>query len=208
MLSKLKGEILVATNNVGKLLELRQLLAVLPDVTLLSPAEMGINLDVDEVGGTYAENASLKASAFMQASGIITLADDSGLEVTALGGEPGLRSKRYAGIPGATDADRRVFLLSNLAGKPRPWMARFVAWVALAIPGEQIRLWEGLCPGEIIPEESGSNGFGYDPIFYVPEAGKTMAELGDDAKNAISHRGNAIRAALPAIRELFSEQSG
>ena len=204
MLSNLKGEILLATNNAGKLLELRQLLINIPDLTLLSPAEMGINLDVEETGNTYAENASLKAAAFLQASGIVTLADDSGLEVAALNGEPGLRSKRYAGVPGASDADRRAFLLKNLAGRPRPWTARFVAWVALAIPDEKIRLWEGICPGEIIPEERGNNGFGYDPIFFIPAAGKTMAEFSDKDKNALSHRGNAVKAALPELESLLS----
>ncbi len=94
-------------------------------------------------------------------------------------------------------------MLKNLAGKPRPWTARFRAWVAVAPPGEMIRLFEGVCEGEIIPEERGTNGFGYDPIFLIPAAGKTMAELTDVEKNTLSHRGNAVRAALPFLHELF-----
>ena len=203
MLTKVTGEILLATNNAGKVLELRQLLSDLGGVRLLTPREAGISLDVEETGSTYQENVGLKAAAFVHASGIVTLADDSGLEVDALDGQPGIHSARYASQPGATDSDRRAYLLENLAGKPHPWDAHFVAWVALAVPGEEVRFWEGQCQGEIIPEERGSNGFGYDPIFYIPEMGKTMAELNDDEKNALSHRGNAVRAALPAIRELF-----
>ena len=204
MLTKLKGELLIATNNAGKLLEMQQLLAELEGVTLLTPRDAGIDLDVAETGGTYAENAGLKAAAFMKASGLPTLADDSGLEVEALSGAPGLHSKRYSGKPDATDADRRAFLLANLAEYPRPWKARFVAWVAFGVPGSELSFWEGTCPGEIIPEERGTNGFGYDPIFYIHSAGRTMAELSDKEKNAVSHRGNAIRAALPALDRYFS----
>ena len=204
MLTKLKGELLIATNNAGKLLEMQQLLAELEGVTLLTPRDAGIDLDVAETGNTYAENAGLKAAAFMKASGLPTLADDSGLEVVALNGAPGLHSKRYSGQPGATDADRRAFLLANLAEYPRPWTARFVAWVAFGVPGSGLSYWEGICPGEIIPEERGTNGFGYDPIFSIHSAGRTMAELSDEEKNAVSHRGNAIRAALPALKDFFS----
>jgi len=204
MLTELKGELLLATNNAGKLLEMRQLLAKLDRVTLLSPEDIGIDLDVAETGRTYLENAGLKAAAFMQATGLPTLADDSGLEVAVLDGEPGLHSKRYSNKPDATDADRRAFLLARLAAFPRPWTARFVAWVAFSVPAGEASFWEGSCPGEIIPEERGSNGFGYDPIFYIHSESRTMAELGDEEKNAVSHRGNAVRAALPALRKYFS----
>jgi len=205
MPKKLKKTLLLATNNAGKLRELRQLLSELSGVQLLSPHEIGLELDVKETGSTYAENASLKAAAFAKQSGLIVIADDSGLEVDALGGAPGIRSARYSPEPGATDSDRRALLLENLGGNPRPWTARFRAWVAIAVPGAAIRQVEGVCEGEIIPEERGENGFGYDPIFWIPLKGCTMAELADDEKNAISHRGNAVRAALPILEEIFQE---
>jgi XTP/dITP diphosphohydrolase len=206
MPKKLKKTLLLATNNAGKLRELRQLLSKLSGVQLLSPQEIGLELEVRETGSTYAENASLKAAAFAKRSGLIVIADDSGLEVDALGGAPGIRSARYSPLPGATDSDRRALLLENLGGHPRPWTARFRAWVAIAVPGEAIRQVEGICEGEIIPEERGENGFGYDPIFWIPLKGRTMAELTDDEKNAISHRGNAVREALPILEEMFEER--
>jgi XTP/dITP diphosphohydrolase len=208
MPKKLKKKLLLATNNAGKLKELHQLLGSLIGVELLTPKEIGIQLEVEESGYTYRENAALKATAFSQKSGILVIADDSGLEVDALGGAPGIRSARYAPKPGATDADRRAFLLKNLTGYPRPWTARFRAWVAIAVPGEEIRFVEGICEGEIIPEERGTNGFGYDPIFLIPSVGRTMAELTDPEKNAISHRGNAIRSALPILIEISKMKSG
>ena len=197
--------LLLATNNVGKLKELHQLLQPLSQVRLASPHDLGLQLDVKETGSTYVENASLKAVAFAQAAGLVVIADDSGLEVDALGGAPGVRSARYAPKPGATDADRRAYLLKNLTGQPRPWTARFRAWVVVAAPGEELFRAEGVCEGEIIPQERGTNGFGYDPIFLFPSMNKTMAELSDEEKNAISHRGNAIRAALPFLADLFSD---
>ena len=206
MPKKLKKILLLATNNAGKLRELRQLLSKLSGVQLLSPQEIGLELEVRETGSTYAENASLKAAAFAKRSGLIVIADDSGLEVDVLGGAPGIRSARYSPLFGATDSDRRALLLENLGGHPRPWTARFRAWVAIAVPGEAIRQVEGICEGEIIPEERGENGFGYDPIFWIPLKGRTMAELTDDEKNAISHRGNAVREALPILEEMFEER--
>jgi XTP/dITP diphosphohydrolase len=203
MPKKLKKELLLATNNAGKLKELHQLLGALKQVKLLAPRDQGLALEVEESGATYAENAALKAAAFCRETGLAVLTDDSGLEVDALAGAPGVHSARYAPQPGASDADRRALLLRNLAGQPRPWRARFRAWVAVAVPGEEMRLVEGLCEGEIIPEERGDNGFGYDPIFFIPSAGKTMAELSDEGKNAISHRGNAVRAAMPLLRDIF-----
>ena len=210
MLTKLKGAILLATNNAGKVFELQQLLSELDGVSLETPNSMGINLHVEETGSSYLENAWLKAEAFMIASRMVTLADDSGLEVEVLNRAPGIRSARYSNQPGANDADRRDYLLAQLSGIQRPWVARFVAWVVVAVPGENenapgraLGYWEGECQGEIIPEERGENGFGYDPIFYIPDFGKTMAELTDDEKNAISHRGNAVRAVMPTLISLF-----
>jgi len=203
MQTKLQKRLLIATNNPGKLKEFRQLLGKLPGVELVSPKELGISPEFEESGATYAENAGIKARVFADASGLVVLADDSGLEVDALEGAPGLYSARYSDQPGATDADRRIFLLENLAEKQRPWLARFRAVIAVAAPGQDIRFAEGMCEGEIIPEERGTNGFGYDPIFYMPEFGRTMAELSDEEKNQVSHRGRAVEAAMAILRDVF-----
>jgi XTP/dITP diphosphohydrolase len=162
-----------------------------------------LNLNVHEDGTTYAENAAKKALAFAQASGLTCLADDSGLEVEALNGAPGLYSARYSPKPGASDKDRRDYLLHNLTGKARPWKARFMATVAVSRPGAGVDLAEGSCPGEIIPEERGTGGFGYDPIFFMPELGRTMAELPEETKNRLSHRARAVQAAMPILKRLF-----
>lgn len=193
--------ILIASTNPGKLREFQEILAG-EDFDLLLPATLGIQLEVVEDGSTYAENATKKALAYQRTSGLVTLADDSGLEVDVLGGAPGLYSARYSPLPGATDADRRAHLLNNLHGLPRPWLARFHCTVAVAAPGGVLELTEGKCPGEIIPEERGSNGFGYDPIFLLAERGLTMAELDRDSKNHISHRALAVLAALPILYRL------
>ncbi len=195
-------KLLIATNNKGKLKEIRAILKDL-DVELLSPADINLELEVEEDGQTYAENATKKALAFFQASGLVSLADDSGLEVDALNGAPGLHSARYVPLPGATDADRRATLLLNLSKKPRPWVARFRATVAIAGPGRGVKLAEGTCPGQIIPEERGTGGFGYDPIFLLESLGKTMAELEMNEKNRLSHRGRALQNAIPILKELL-----
>jgi XTP/dITP diphosphohydrolase len=198
------NKLLLATNNQGKLRELRATLRVadLP-IELVTPADIRLELDVPEDGSTYAENATKKAVAFQRASGLACLADDSGLEVDALDGAPGLYSARYSSKPGASDADRRAYLLQNLGGKPRPWAARFRATVAIAGPGGSVQIAEGICPGEIVPEERGTGGFGYDPIFLLPELGLTMAELSEETKNRLSHRARAVQAALPILMKLF-----
>lgn len=195
-------QILLASNNRGKLAEIMALLQGL-DLQLLTPDDLGLKLHVEESGSTYAENACLKAQAFCQASGLLTLADDSGLEVAALGGQPGLHSARFSAKPGATDADRRQYLLERLQGKPRPWSARFVCVIALATPDGVIRTVRGECEGEILPEERGSNGFGYDPLFFFPEIGRTMAELTMEEKNRLSHRARAVQAAIPLVRQIL-----
>lgn len=196
--------LLIATNNKGKVKELQELLRD-TGIELVTPAQIDLQLDVVEDGSTYAENATKKATAFANASGMISLADDSGLEVDALNGAPGLYSARYSPKPNATDADRRAYLLQNLQGKPRPWMARFHATIAIATPDGEVHLTEGICEGEIIPEERGTGGFGYDPIFLLSELGKTMAELSMDEKNHLSHRAKAVMKAKPILRELFTE---
>jgi XTP/dITP diphosphohydrolase len=187
-------KLLVATHNQGKVREYRELLAGLPlEVTYLD-AE-GITLEVAETGQTFAENARLKAETYGRVSGLWTWADDSGLEVDALGGAPGVYSARYAG-EGASDADRYRKLLDALIGVP--WArrtARFRCTVALATPGGEIRTCDGACEGVIAFGPAGSNGFGYDPVFYLPDRGQTMAQLPAEIKNAISHRGRAARAA-------------
>jgi len=202
--------LLIASTNIGKLREIEAIFAGamvnrLP-LELVLPSQIGIRLDVLEDGLTYAENAAKKALAYTQASQLVTLADDSGLEVNALDGQPGLFSARYAPWEGATDADRRRFLIQNLQGKPYPWLAHFHCTVAVAVPGGEIFYAEGDCPGEVIPEERGSNGFGYDSIFYIPELGQTMAELPIETKNQLSHRARAVRAAIPIIERVFSVQ--
>lgn len=203
MQTNLQNKLLIATNNPGKVKELQQLLKTLENLTVFTPKHLGLNLSIEEVGSTYADNATIKARSFADASGIPALADDSGLEVDALGGAPGIYSARYSSKPGASDADRRAYLLANLSGQPRPWNARFRAVVALAIPGkESVKLFEGICEGEIIPEERGKNGFGYDPIFFIPDKGLTMAQLSDEEKNLISHRGRAVRIVLPYLQGL------
>ncbi len=195
-------KLLIATGNRGKIEELGALLNDL-SVELLMPADLNLNLHVIEDGRTYAENAKKKAVAFARASGLTSLADDSGLEVEALGGAPGLYSARYSPQPGATDADRRALLLRNLQGRPRPWTARFRAAIAIATPDQHVRSAEGDCPGEIIPEERGTGGFGYDPIFLLPELGRTMAELDPDQKNRLSHRARAVMNARPILIEML-----
>lgn len=180
--------LLLASNNPGKLEELRSLLGGWPRLELVTPAELGLAVEVPEIGKDYAENAALKARAFAEASGLPALADDSGLEVDALGGRPGLNSARIA----PTAAERRMLLLTWLAGKPRPWKAVFRSTVCLAVPIGEIYFAEGECQGEISPEERGRGGFGYDPIFIVEGLGRTMAELTLAEKNRLSHRARAV----------------
>jgi XTP/dITP diphosphohydrolase len=206
---RIDKKLLIATGNKGKLDELRALLdevglAGNPAVELLIPAMLNLDLEVEESGSTYNENASFKAVAFARASGLLTLADDSGLEVDALGGLPGIRSARFSPLPRATDADRRKYLLERLQGHPRPWSAHFHCTVALATPDGEVRFAQGDCPGEIIPQERGDNGFGYDPIFLLSGMELTMAELTMAQKNQLSHRARAIWAARPFLIELLS----
>lgn len=200
----MKNKLLIATSNPGKVRELEALLGDL-HLDLILPADLDLNLKVEEDGHTYAENAAKKATAFAEASGLISLADDSGLEVDALDGAPGIYSARYLSKPGASDADRRAYLLENLHATkaPRPWRAHFHAAVAIKIPGKAVQFAEGNCPGEIIPEERGTGGFGYDPIFLLSESGRTMAELDDREKNRLSHRARAVLAARPILTDIY-----
>ena len=196
--------LLLATNNPGKVKEMQALLGGL-SARLVLPGDLGLKLDVAEDGVTYAENAALKARAFSRASGLVTLADDSGLEVDALDGAPGLHSHRLLPNPNAGDADRRKRLLELLSGKPSPWKAHFHCTVAVVVPAGKIDYAEGDCPGEIIPRERGSNGFGYDPIFLLAGINKTMAELTMEEKNRLSHRALAVQTAIPLLLRLLAD---
>ena len=187
-------KVLIATTNPGKIREFRELFAEM-SLDLVTLRDLKIAIEVVEDGNSYAENAAKKALAYAAQSGLITLADDSGLEVEALDGAPGIHSARFSPLLGATDSDRRSALLKALEGKPAPWRARFHATIAIAFPDGRLVFAEGECLGEIIVEERGTNGFGYDPIFYIPEMAKSMAELSTEEKNQISHRAQAAKAA-------------
>jgi len=195
-------KLLLATTNKGKLREIQPLLSEL-NVDLVTPDGIGLNLEVEESGASYSENAAIKAKAFAKASNLISLADDSGLEVEALNGQPGIHSARFSPKPGATDADRRVYLLEKLQAFPRPWKALFRCIVCIATPPGVTYFTEGVCRGEIIPEERGDQGFGYDPIFLLPNLDKTMAELKLEEKNRISHRARAVNSARPILVKLL-----
>jgi XTP/dITP diphosphohydrolase len=199
-------DLLVATQNAGKLREFRALLSPLP-TGLLFPADLGLEVEVEEKGATYAENAALKARAYAAAGRgaalppVVVLADDSGLEVDALDGAPGIRSARYTV---GSDTDRLTALLSHLEGVP--WerrTARFRCVVAVVTPQGDLHAAEGACEGVIATAPAGSGGFGYDPVFYFPDQGVTMAQLPAEVKNRISHRARAVQAALPVLRELL-----
>jgi XTP/dITP diphosphohydrolase len=190
-------KLLVATHNQGKVREYRALLADLPiEVTYLD-AE-GITFEAEETGQTFAENAAMKAQAYAALTGLLTWADDSGLEVDALGGEPGVLSARYGAPAARSDVERYQLLLSRLAGVPDlRRTARFRCVVALAWPDGRVVTAGGVCEGRIAHAPRGEHGFGYDPIFLVADFGyqQTMAELDPDLKNQVSHRGRAARAA-------------
>ncbi len=193
-------KLLIATNNQGKVLEFQELFKGLP-YELVTPKQLGIKLDVEESGTTYRENARIKAAAFAEASGLLTLADDSGLEVDALNGEPGIRSSRYAG-ESASDTQRVDFLLNKLRNVPeKQRTGRFRCVIALACPDRQIEYCEGSCEGLITLAPKGAEGFGYDPIFYFPDLKKTMAELPAEVKNRISHRACAAAKARLILQE-------
>jgi XTP/dITP diphosphohydrolase len=183
-------KLLLATNNPGKVAEYRSLLSRI-NFELVTLQQEGITGAVEETGFTFEENARLKAKTMAVESHLITLADDSGLEVDALGGEPGVRSARYAG-ENVSDIDRVNFLLAKLAGIP--WNKRtglFRCVIAIATPAGDIAVCDGECRGFIAFEPKGKYGFGYDPVFFFPELGKTMAELPSEIKDRISHRARA-----------------
>jgi XTP/dITP diphosphohydrolase len=195
------SKLLVATTNPHKLKEYREMLSDLGDITWLSLRDVGLEgMDVAETGATFEENARLKAVAYAQASGLLTLADDSGLVVEALGGAPGVYSARYGAPEATTDVERYRLLLKNLTGvEPPDRAARFECAVAIATPDGQVEIASGQVAGQVGFEPRGSNGFGYDPVFVLPDR-RTLAELPSAEKNRISHRARALQAALPLIR--------
>ena len=196
----MNDKLLLATNNQGKVREYRSLLENMP-IKLVTMAEQGITTVVGETGESLEENAKLKATVIAAESQLLALADDTGLEVDALGGEPGRLSARYAG-ENASDRDRVSYLLSRL--KNISWekrSAHFRCVIAVATPGGEVEICHGECHGIIAFEPKGEQGFGYDPIFYLPELGKTMAELPLDIKNQVSHRGQAARKVCQLLQK-------
>ena len=192
--------LLLATTNLAKMREYSLLFRGVP-LQLTTLAEESIEVEVSETGNTLEENARMKAAAYAVDDKFVVAADDSGLEVDALGGEPGPLSARFAG-KNASDKDKVALLLSRLAEVP--WerrSAHFRCVIAIAATSHVLRIFEGECQGVIAFEPRGSQGFGYDPVFYLPELGKTMAELSIEEKNRVSHRGKAARKALRFLRK-------
>ena len=201
----LEPRLLIGTSNTGKVRELSSALAGCR-LDIVSPADIGIVDDIAETGTTLEENALLKATAYSEMSGLLTLADDSGLEVDALGGEPGVMSSRYAG-EGKSDSERIAFLLwklNNIGGNS--WPARFRCVIAVKAPDRSADLYAGVCPGRIVRKARGSNGFGYDPVFFLPGLGRTMAELTQEEKDRVSHRGKAAHEAAEALKRLTAPE--
>lgn len=197
-------KMIMATRNHGKAAELAQLLADLA-VEILTLDHFSAFPDIEETGATFHENAVLKARAAAQYSSLPALADDSGLAVDALAGQPGVYSARFAGEP-CSDTKNNQKLLELLKDIPlERRTARFVSTIAFITPEGVIKVTEGFCEGIILPEPRGTGGFGYDPLFYLPALGKTMAELSKTEKNQISHRGKALRAMLPFLREYLQQ---
>jgi XTP/dITP diphosphohydrolase len=201
-------KLLVASGNPGKLREYRQLLGDIP-YQLVSLTDFGITEEVEETGETFAENSLLKSTTYARLSATLTLSDDSGLEVDALNGEPGVHTARYGGDPNASDLDRVHLLLRNLEGVP--WerrTARFRCFLSITDPTRSLRegsnslLLVGSVAGMIQYQPEGGEGFGYDPVFYLPSYGKTIAQLPLEEKNWMSHRGDAARKAVTALKRL------
>ena len=204
----MKRRILVATRNAGKIIEFEEMLTAL-NVRWLSLDDVGVKTDVEETGDSFLANAVLKAQTYAEMTGLITLADDSGLEVDALDGAPGIYTARYGG-PGLTPVQRYQYLLQQLGDVS--WArrsARFRCVIAIAAQNEGLLASaDGVCEGMIAEEPFGDRGFGYDPVFYLPDWGKTMAELPSSKKHLISHRGRALKAIEPALRKILNDKEG
>lgn len=195
---------ILASNNPNKLREFIEILAG-KGIELISQRDAGCDFEVDETGETFEENAFLKADAVMRASGLPAVSDDSGLEVDALGGEPGVRSARYTSRHDDTDENRRLFLLSRLGDGDRR-EARFVCAICCVFPNGDVLRARGTCEGTIAREMRGENGFGYDALFIPQGYDKTMAELGPEEKNAVSHRGRALREFADELRKYHADK--
>ncbi len=194
-----KAKILLATKNRAKVKEYSRLLHGIA-YEIVSLEDVGITQEVEESGKTFDENAAIKAKTYAKLSGVVAIADDSGLEVDALDGEPGVRSARYAG-KGATDKERIDYLLDKIKDiPPEQRTARFRCVIAIATPAGEVKLCEGKCDGVITFGPKGENGFGYDPIFYLSDRKLTMAELSMEEKNKMSHRGKAAAKARRLLK--------
>lgn len=205
MSAKMTQKLLVATHNPGKVAEYAAMLSDL-DLAWLTLDDAGVTDDVPETGDTFYENAVLKAVAYARETGLLTLADDSGLEVDALGGAPGVHTARYGG-PGLTHEERYCRLLQALEGFPEEARtARFRCVIVLADgAGQLLGTAEGVCEGRIAAEPQGEGGFGYDPVFFLPERSRTMAQVPAEVKNRISHRGRALQAIAPRLRAVLGD---
>ena len=197
-------KMILASNNKGKLREMRELLADM-DIEVLSQREAGLDFEVDETGTTFEENSYLKAKAVTDASGLPAVADDSGLVVEYLNGEPGVYSARYTGNPEHNDADRYNYLLKKMEGVSDR-RAKFVSAVCCTFPNGDVIRTRGECCGELLHAPVGEHGFGYDPIFRPDDTEGSMAELTDEEKNAISHRGKAVREFIEKLREYYADK--
>ena len=193
-----KPKLVLASQNAGKLRELRALFGAEYDVS--SMGELGVDMEIEETGTTFEENARIKAETLCARTGCAALADDSGLEVDCLGGAPGVYSARYAGKHG-DNAANNALLVANVRDFPAPRTARFVSAVALARPGRETLIARGSCEGEVLLEERGEGGFGYDPLFYSHDLHKTFAEASADEKNAVSHRARALKNLVEMARD-------
>jgi XTP/dITP diphosphohydrolase len=198
-------QLLLATTNPDKVREYRAIFAGLP-LSLLTPSDLRLSLDVDETGATFRENADLKARAHWQASGLPCLAEDSGLEVEALRGAPGVHSARWQGDDYASKNRLLIQRLEGLVGAAR--RCRYVCEIAFVAPNGRLRHARGWIEGQIALEPAGSGGFGYDPIFYLPDLGLTAAQLDPDQKNALSHRGRAARRIRPVLQRVLVDDDG
>ncbi len=201
---RMRRKLLVATRNAGKMVEYSEMLAAL-DVEWVSLDDVGVTIEVEETGDSFQANAVLKAKAYARASGLLTLAEDSGLVVDALDGAPGIYTARYGGH-GLSHVQRYEYLLSNMKDVPEiRRTARFCCVIALVGPNSELYgTSRGICEGAIAFEPKGEGGFGYDPVFYLPDFDMTMAQLAADEKHAISHRGRALTAIDPLIRKVLT----
>ena len=194
-------KVILASQNKHKLEEIQAILAPY-DMELVLQSELGLSIDVEETGETFEENSYLKAKAVMEATGLPAIADDSGLCVDVLGGAPGIYSARYGGEDYVTDQDRRLLLLKNMRGiRSEERTARFVCVITLLWPDGRKLVAKGFVEGLITFEPRGEDGFGYDPVFYVPSHGCTFAQMGTEAKNKISHRANALKKLCELLEE-------